>query len=107
MPTAPLFPATRREERTVGTQRTSFGKQQRDRDKKAKAAAKRERRMERNRSGEELAAGDTTVTEHDAEPSARLLELIAQVHQQYDARQIGQDEFDERKAALLAQLRID
>ena len=29
------------------------------------------------------------------------------VHRQYDSRQIGQDEFEARKAALLAQLRID
>ena len=91
----------------MGTQRSSFGKLQRDRDKKAKAAAKRERRLDRSRSVDDLAPEQTTATEHDAEPSARVLELIAKVHEEYDARQIGQDEFEERKAALLAALRID
>jgi hypothetical protein len=90
----------------MGTQRSTFSKLQRDRDKKAKAAAKREQRLERSSAAGEAPAGDT-ATEHDAESSARLLELIEQVHRQYDAHQIGQDEFEERKAALLAQLRID
>ena len=91
----------------MGSQRSTFGKMQRDRDKKAKAAAKRERRLNHSGTADEPAARDSTATEHDAQSSARLLELIEQVHRQYDSRQIGQDEFEERKAALLAQLRID
>ncbi len=90
----------------MGTQRSTFSKLQRDRDKKAKAAAKRQRRLDRGGPSDEP-ADDATATRHDAEPSARLLELIEQVHHQYEARQIGQEEFEERKAALLAQIRID
>jgi hypothetical protein len=91
----------------VATRRSTFSKLQRDRDKKAKAAAKRERRLDRSGTADEPAVRHSAATEHDAQPSARLLELIEQVHRQYDSRQIGHDEFEERKAALLAQLRID
>ncbi len=91
----------------MGTQRSTFSKLQRDRDKKAKAAAKREQRLERSATADEPTARNDAATEHDAESSTRLLELIEQIHHQYDAHQIGQEEFEERKAALLAQLRID
>ncbi len=91
----------------MGTSRSTFSKLQRDRDKKAKAAAKRERRLDRGSATQEAPPHDTTATEHDPEPSTRLLALIEEVHHQYETKQIGQTEFEERKAALLGQLRID
>ena len=91
----------------MGTGRSTFSKLQRDRDKKAKAAAKRERRLDRSGTTEEPAGRDANAVEHDAEPAGRVLAQIEEVHRQYDAHQIGQEEFEERKAALLGQLRID
>lgn len=89
------------------THRSTFSKLQRDRDKKAKAAAKRQRRLDRSGTVDAATGPESTANQHDAEPSARLLELIEQLHDQYEARQIGQVEFEERKAALLGQLRVD
>ena len=91
----------------MGSGRSTFSKLQRDRDKKAKAAAKRERRLDRKSATEEPAGQDSTATEQDAESSSRLLALIEEVHHLYDTHQIGEGEFEERKAALLGQLRID
>ncbi len=92
----------------MGSQRTSFAKLQRDRAKKAKAAAKRETRLERpDEAGEaepvEIAPDDGTheLSAHE------LLVLIEQIHNQYDAKQISLDDFEERKADLLARLPID
>ncbi len=91
----------------MGSQRTSFAKLQRDRAKKAKAAAKRETRLERvePEEGEELELvpddGTHELSAHE------LLVLIEQIHNQYDAKQISLDDFEERKADLLARLPID
>jgi hypothetical protein len=91
----------------MGSQRTSFAKLQRDRAKKAKAAAKRETRLERVDPDEaepiEVAPDDGT---HELS-APELLVLIEQIHNQYDAKQISLDDFEERKADLLARLPID
>jgi hypothetical protein len=97
----------------MGAQRTSFEKLQRDRAKKAKAAAKREKRQ----SGEPL-PGEATDEElldtplagddHDGELSAgELLERIEAIHRRFDAKQITFEEFEEEKAELLRRLPID
>jgi hypothetical protein len=86
----------------MATRRTSFGKLQRDRAKQANAAAKRERRLER-----------ATAEETDAIPTegelsaAQLLQLIEEIHHQFDAKQIDFEEFEEKKAELMARLPID
>lgn len=95
----------------MGVQRTSFEKLQRDRAKKAKQAAKRERRLERN-----SAPADTVDSEEverllgdeDKELSAaELLELIEKIHQQFENEDITFEEFEERKLDLFARLPID
>lgn len=95
----------------MGVQRTSFEKLQRDRAKKAKQAAKRERRLERN-----AAPADTVDSEEverllgdeDKELSAaELLELIEKIHQQFENEDITFEEFEERKLDLFARLPID
>ena len=88
----------------MATKRTSFGKLQRDRAKQANAAAKRERRLER-------AAADTTATatipEEGELSAAQLLHLIEEIHQQFESKKISFDEFEEKKAELLARLPVD
>jgi hypothetical protein len=91
----------------MGAQRSSFAKLQRDRAKKAKAAAKREKRLERD---------DSPETEETAAPlpsgggelsAAELLDLVERLHKQYESKAIDLDTFEEQKAELMARLPID
>ena len=94
----------------MATQRTSFTKLQRDRAKKAKAAAKREKRIER-------AAEAKLASEEEApEPieggegpisAAELLQEIEVTHQRFEAKLMTYEEFEEKKAELLGRLPID
>jgi hypothetical protein len=96
----------------MATQRTSFAKLQRDRDRQAKAAAKRDRRQERQ-SG---AATDATASsaglldegDQGAELGAgELLAMVEMVHKEFEAKLIDFETFEERKSALLARLPVD
>ena len=91
-------------------QRSSFGKLQRDRDKKAKAAAKRVRRQEGGDDREPVVAADDTAAAADSGrqlPTAELLERIAEIHQQFDAGVISYEQFEETKSDLLSRLPVD
>ncbi len=90
----------------MAAQRTSFEKLQRDRAKKAKQALKRERRQ----------SGETTVRNEEPAPlppeggelsAAELLEQIELIHRQLEDKTIDFEEFEERKADLMARLPID
>ena len=95
----------------MGGQRTSFSKLQRDRDKKAKAAAKRERRQERSAASTEAsteAATDTMVEDGAGELSAdELLRAIESIHRRFEAKAITYEEYEEQKADLLSRLPVD
>lgn len=91
-------------------QRSSFGKLQRDRDKKAKAAAKRSRRQEGADAapGDDAAEGAPVATNGGRQPStADLLEKIAELHQQFDAGVISYEHFEETKTDLMSRLSVD
>ncbi|MEJ6512374.1 MAG: hypothetical protein QNL59_02345 [Actinomycetota bacterium] len=92
----------------MGAQRTSFEKLQRDRNKKAKQALKRERRQTgETRIGED---GEEILVELSAEGELSAAELLAQIeliHKQLDDKVIDFDEFEERKIDLMARLPID
>lgn len=87
----------------MATRRTSFGKLQRDRAKQATAAAKRERRQDRSTAEEEVAV----IPEEGELSAAQLLVLIEQIHKQFDDKVIDFEEFEEKKAELMARLPID
>ncbi len=95
----------------MGAQRTSFEKLQRDRAKKAKAAAKRERRQDRSVEplpDPDLAADDGGADDELGELSAaELLRAVEIVHKRFDAKMISYEEFEEKKAELLGRLPID
>jgi hypothetical protein len=92
----------------MGGQRTSFSKLQRDRDKKAKAAAKREKRQERSAGGEDAAVDVLVEDDGKSELSADdLLKLIESIHQRYDAGTMTLEEFEEQKVDLLSRLPVD
>ena len=92
----------------MGVQRTSFDKLQRDRAKKAKAAAKRERRLEKG--NEEPQDDDAPLAPLDegAKLSAsELLERVAEIHRRFEAKQMSFEDFEEAKAELMSQLVVD
>ena len=93
----------------MATQRTSFTKLQRDRAKKAKAAAKRERRQERSAEAK-LAPDDELEPSDPGEgpiSAAELLHEIEVTHQRFEAKLMTYEEFEEKKAELLSRLPID
>jgi len=78
---------------------TTFAKMERDRAKKAKAAAKRERRAE-DRSAEEA----PTEVGEGAISAEELLTLVAKLQEDLESGRIDLDEFEERKAELAARI---
>lgn len=94
----------------MGASRTSFAKLQRDRAKKAKAAAKRERRLDRDEDRPELDDADTgsEVLDEGAEISAdQLLRMVEELHADFEAKRIDFDTFEERKTELFARITVD
>lgn len=97
----------------MGANRTTFEKLQRDRAKKAKAAAKRERRtgggVPETTSTDAPEVNEEWTVADSEEPlsAAQLLEAVEQLHQQYESKTISFDEFEERKIDLLARISVD
>jgi hypothetical protein len=97
----------------MGANRTSFEKLQRDRAKKAEAAAKRERRLDRT-PGDETSglmgpsqADPIEFAEGEEIPADELLRMVASIHEQFDAGTITFEEFEERKTELFARISVD
>lgn len=96
----------------MGTRQTTFGKLERERAKKAKAAAKRARRQGRGTDLEgEMPEGDAveTATRPNAvggESEAELLKRIEAVHERYDAGMISFIDFEAEKTELLDRLAL-
>ena len=88
-------------------QRTSFDKLQRDRAKKAKQAAKRETRLTKDEMGPDDVEAPILVPEGGELSAGELLQLIEQIHRQFENKQIDFEEFEEKKADLMARLPID
>ena len=89
----------------MAARRTTFGKIERDRAKKAKAAAKRERRVERAEGGDDDEVEETTTAPRLSQEEA--MDRLAKLHQRFDDGDIDFDDFEEQKAALLANLAVD
>lgn len=91
----------------MAAQRTSFEKLQRDRAKKAKAAAKREKRLEK---GTEEPADELEplASEPGTElTAAELLARVEEIHRLFDAKKISFEDFEEQKADLMARISVD
>jgi hypothetical protein len=92
----------------VTTQRSTFAKLQRERAKKAKAAAKREKRQDR---GE----GDEIMLDEDAVPEAPRMQYntedtiqqLDDLHKRFEAGTINYERFEETKLELLSRLSVD
>lgn len=93
----------------MGASRTSFAKLQRDRAKKAKAAAKRERRLTGEGEidgGEELVEAQPLPEGEDLSAD-QLLRLVEELHADFEAKRIDFDTFEERKMELFARITVD
>ena len=93
----------------MAAQRTSFDKLQRDRAKKAKQAAKRERKLsgEKRQSAFAEEETPTEVPEGGDLDAATLLKLIEDIHKDLDEERITVEEFEDKKLELMARLPID
>ena len=91
----------------MAAQRTSFEKLQRDRAKKAKQAAKREKRLDKSPEEEELTELPP-LGEPGTELSAgELLQRVEDLHRLFEDKKISFEDFEEQKADLMARLPID
>jgi hypothetical protein len=97
----------------MGASRTSFEKLQRDRAKKAKASAKRDKRLDK--SPEDALTRDeddemielSSFAEGDEIPPDQLLKMVADLHQQFEDEEITFEDFEDRKTELFALLSVD
>jgi hypothetical protein len=85
------------------TQRSSFEKRERDRSKKAKAAAKRDKRLDKSGTDE----SDAPASSLGAADTAAVLEAVAILHQRFDDNEIEFEEFEELKAELMSRLSVE
>lgn len=85
----------------MSKQRATFAKRQRDQDKQAKAAAKRERRAARA-DGEDEAPDASGAYDQEG-----VLAALASLHQSYDEGDVGLEEFELRRDELRSRLRVD
>ncbi len=89
----------------MGNPRSTFAKNERDRNKKARAAAKREKRLEKpEMDDEELEAA---TAPRSTEPQDVVIEKLRILHEDYEEERINDEDFENAKADLLAKLAID
>lgn len=85
---------------------STFSKMQREREKKERAAAKREARQNKSATTDE--AGTATIVTGEGDLSAAdLVRFVEAIHKEYEDGTIDLDEFEEKKQALLARVKID
>lgn len=94
----------RRRERIIATRRATFEKNLRERTKKAKAAAKRERRLEKSATKADDEHAQVHVAPGAADTPDDLLRQIETLHADFEAKRIGFDDFEARKLDLFERL---
>ena len=93
----------------MAAQRTSFEKLQRDRAKKAKAAAKREKRLDKTPEEEAQELSDLApLGEIGVEiPAGELLQRVEDLHRLFEDKKISFEDFEDQKADLMARISVD
>ena len=89
----------------MATQRSSFAKRERDRAKKAKAAAKREARLEKGTDDEDDEEEEDVVQSNES--AEAIMEKLAKLHEAFDDNKIEFEDFEEQKADLMARMPIE
>jgi hypothetical protein len=83
--------------------RSTFGKMQREQEKRSRARAKQEKRFARREDEPEEDSGTVTT----AEDQASILEALAQLHEDFAEGRISLDDFEERQEELRSSIRVD
>jgi len=86
----------------MANRRTTFGKLQRERDKKEKAVLKAERKAARLENKDDSPAAQPAAGDQDA-----LLTALADLHRRFEDGQVSIDEFEERREQLTSRLVVD
>lgn len=84
----------------MAKRRTTFGKMQRERDKKERMAEKLEKRAARADEPDEDTPAAAPVDQ------GKVIAQLDELHKRYDDGQINEEEFEERRSALLALLSV-
>jgi hypothetical protein len=92
----------------MAKRRTTYGKLERDRAKKAKAAATRARREGRVPLGEEGELDEDVMPEPVGPtlPQEEVLARLAEAHERFEAGEMSFEDFEETKAALLELIEV-
>ncbi len=96
----------------MATGRSSFAKRQRDMAKKARAEAKRQKRLGRGELYElEHAQRDADNVEAPQQGSGlsndEIMAKVEDLHRRYSDGQMDLESFDEQRATLMAQISVD
>ena len=83
--------------------RSTFGKMQREQEKRSRARAKQEKRFAKR--DEEPTDDDAPVT--TVEDQASILEALAQLHEDFAEGRIPLETFEERQEELRSSIRVD
>ena len=92
------------------TQRSTFAKLQRERAKKAKASAKREKRFDRggDTDGIEIEGGEEIVeAPREQYRTEDTIQQLDDLHKRFEAGSISYERFEETKLELLSRLSVD
>jgi U3 small nucleolar RNA-associated protein 14 len=89
----------------MATQRSSFAKRERDRAKKAKQAAKREARLEKNTDDDEDV--EEEVPAGPQESAEVIMEKLAKLHAAFEDDKIEFEDFEEQKEDLMSRIPIE
>lgn len=91
------------------TQRSTFAKLQRERAKKAKAAAKREKRFDRGGETDEIDLDGEITPEvpRDEYRTEDTIQALDDLHKRFEAGSISFERFEETKLELFSRLSID
>lgn len=96
----------------MSARRTSFGKVERERAKKAKAAAKRELRQTRSSDADlddapEATGPPAVANGRPGTSTAELLQQVETLHHRFDAGELAYEDFEQQKTDLLGRIRLD
>jgi hypothetical protein len=89
----------------MGSSRTRYDKIQRERSRRERATAKRERRLDKDQPGTDAEGAATTAPAGMSQ--ADIMDKLAEVHSEYENEAISFEEFEQRKAELLALMMVD
>lgn len=88
----------------MGNSRSTFAKNERDRNKKARKAAKIEKRLTKDEHEED--EDGTPVNPVSGETQEAIIEKLRLLHEDFENEKINDEDFEEAKAELLAKLAV-